>query len=65
MCMNMTMIPRVNDYIHIKDESWDTYHLVFDVSLEAKRASCLATNAAQLDQCYISVSSFVNKDEIK
>lgn len=60
----MAMIPRENDYIHIKDEPLDAYHPVVEVCLDAGYALCLATGTTPLDQCYISVS-FDNIDEIK
>ena len=59
-----TMIPRENDYIHIKGELLNTYHLVVEVCLDAEYALCLETDTTPLDQRYVSVP-FANIDEIK
>ena len=58
------IIPRENDYIRIKGEPLDTYHLVVEVCLDAKYALCLEADTTPLDRRYVSVP-FANIDEIK
>lgn len=58
------MIPRVSDFVHIRGEQEDLYHLVMSVNLDSCYASCLQENSTPLDQREIIVR-FCDIDDIK
>ena len=57
------MIPRVSNYVHIKGERKDLYHLVQSVNLKSCYASCLQEDSTPLDQKEIIVK-FCDIDDI-